>query len=391
MMTSFYNLLKYAATGIASPDMSYYDRMRASTLMGGVVRTLTGQPPLSFPSDGSPITIWSMIGNGEQPGTPAPDNIITPEMCGVLNENLAIIDTDSYSLNNWYYEDTRLTDLLAPGTYTISFVTDSITAGATTDGTIGIGTTSDYTEDVEWFTREAVGSMTTVTVTLTESKCIWARFVRDHNIVKITCSISVSQIRVEEGSTAYGYKLPLTNAGQTIPVYLGEVPTVRRVKKLVLTGKEQWQFFSDAIGAWQFYINDISLGGVAQSSCMSNIAPYGATATTRQRYDYGCYLVTAGNGVGFQMKGVKDTFTDIASWKSYLAAQYAAGTPVTIWYIMATEQTGIVNEPLCKIGTYADELRSEDAGVSIPTVKGQNTLTVDTPIQPSKMSITYRG
>lgn len=35
MSANFYELLKYAATGIASPDMTYYDRMRASTLMGG--------------------------------------------------------------------------------------------------------------------------------------------------------------------------------------------------------------------------------------------------------------------------------------------------------------------------------------------------------------------
>lgn len=80
------------------------------------------------------------------------------------------------------------------------------------------------------------------------------------------------------------------------------------------------------------------------------------------------------------------TFDEFKAW---IAAQYAAGNPVTVWYVLATPTTGIVNEPLCKIGTYADELHSADVGVSIPTVKGQNTLTVDTELQPSEMTITY--
>lgn len=83
--------------------------------------------------------------------------------------------------------------------------------------------------------------------------------------------------------------------------------------------------------------------------------------------------------------------TSAAVFKRFLAAQYAAGTPVTIWYDLATPETGIVNEPLCKIGDYADELHSEDAGVSIPTARGSNTLTVETDLKPSSMTITYRG
>ena len=56
---------------------------------------------------------------------------------------------------------------------------------------------------------------------------------------------------------------------------------------------------------------------------------------------------------------------------------------------MSEPETAIVNEPLCKIGTYADELHSTDAGVTISTTEGQNVLTVDTDLQPSEMTITY--
>ena len=61
---------------------------------------------------------------------------------------------------------------------------------------------------------------------------------------------------------------------------------------------------------------------------------------------------------------------------------------MTIWCVLATPETAIVNEPLAKIGDYADELHSEDTTVTIQTVSGSNTLTIDTTLQPSSVSIT---
>ena len=127
------------------------------------------------------------------------------------------------------------------------------------------------------------------------------------------------------------------------------------------------------------------------SSAQSNIAGYGVTATTIQNYLYGVYLVTSGTGVAFQMVGAKDTFANISSWKSYLAAQYAAGTPVTVWYVLAEPTTGIVNEPIRKIGEYADTLSMEQAGVSIPTNNGSTTVDVETTLKPSEVYIKYKG
>ena len=78
----------------------------------------------------------------------------------------------------------------------------------------------------------------------------------------------------------------------------------------------------------------------------------------------------------------------LADFKAYLAAQYTAGTPVTIWHILAEPETGIVNEPLHKIGDYADAISFAQAGVTIPTLPGNNTFSVDTTLQPSQVSIT---
>lgn len=270
-MPTFYDLLKFAATGIAAPDMTAYDKMRAlAAFGGGKAQTLTGQPPLSFHANGTPLISWSMKGNGSQTGTPTPDAPIMPDFCGTL------------------------------------------------DGT-------DWT-------------------------------------------------------------IPLTCAGQTVPVYLGEVPTVRRVKKMVLTGKEQFFRDKERADSWRFY-SEALISAINNVSICSHFAYIGTSGVNNS--DTTGFSLFSAEQFGCRCpKAIANTITEFKAW---LASQYAAGTPVTVWYVLSTPETGIINEPLCKIGDYADELHSTDAAVTIPTVKGDNTLTVDTDLQPSEMTITYKG
>ena len=275
-MTSYFNLLKYAATGIASPDMTYYDKMRASTLMGGVVQTLTGQPPLTFKADGSPITVWSMKGNGQQTGTPTPDNPVMPEFVGTL-------------------------------------------------------------DNTDW-------------------------------------------------------KIPITCAGQTVPVYLGTVQTVRKIRKLVLTGEESnWGTYTVQDGSYCAFLPLQNFMGATSSATPALLICTHYSSRAQNSIYNGVSKTCCGGRTNQGLLIRDENITSETDFKSYLAAQYANGTPVTIWYVLAEPTTGIVNEPLCKIGDYADELSSEDAGVTIQTVKGSNVLTVDTPIQPSEMTITFKG
>ena len=187
------------------------------------------------------------------------------------------------------------------------------------------------------------------------------------------------------GEKAGQYKIPISSANTTTSIYLGEVETTRKIKKLVLTGDEAWYLYSSGV-VHQFYTQGNRIGGVANSSVYSTIAPYGMTANNRNK-KYGCYTVTNGDEIAFQMYGSKDDFPTQTEWKAYLAAQYAAGTPVIIWYVLATPTTGIVNEPLRKIGDYADTV----SGITIPTITGANTIDVDTTLKPSEVSVNYKG
>ena len=89
MSATFYDLLKFAKTGNAAPEMTQYDKMKALSMCkaGFPVKTLTGVPPIPFDSDGTPLIAWTVVGNEVQDGTPSPQNIVIPQECGDLVES----------------------------------------------------------------------------------------------------------------------------------------------------------------------------------------------------------------------------------------------------------------------------------------------------------------
>ena len=188
------------------------------------------------------------------------------------------------------------------------------------------------------------------------------------------------------GVKAGQYKIPISSAGQTTTVYLGEVETTRKIKKLVLTGEEDYKLQSiNSHGIANFYYY---LGTSIQTAICSHLKRQ--TTTIGQTTDEG-YLISlpaqSGKNATFYMRISSSTASTVAELKSYLATQYAAGTPITVWYVLAEPTTGIVNEPLRKIGYYADTV----SGITIPTIAGANTIDVDTTLKPSEMSVNYHG
>lgn len=179
------------------------------------------------------------------------------------------------------------------------------------------------------------------------------------------------------------YKIPILCGGVTTDVYLGEVPTTRYIKKLVLTGEESGTWSQNpTITTGNAFYNE-------QSTIFPNYSPnkigyctHFAT-TTSSAVREGVYW---GANINF-ITDINDNIDTSAKWKQYIAAQYAAGTPVTVWYVLATSTTGIINEPLMKIGDYADEV----SNISIPVTAGGDTLSVDTTVQPSEATVNYKG
>ena len=77
MSASFYDLLRYAKTGIASAGLTSADKQRALAIAGGgggAERTITGTPPLSFTAkEAGYLTDWTITGATHEGGTKCGD------------------------------------------------------------------------------------------------------------------------------------------------------------------------------------------------------------------------------------------------------------------------------------------------------------------------------
>lgn len=180
--------------------------------------------------------------------------------------------------------------------------------------------------------------------------------------------------------TAGEWTLPLTVNGVEYPIYLGQVETTRRIKKLVLTGEEV------GINKRTSPVNSYYIP-IARNDWPRSTTGYGMSSHFVQNRA----VETLVNGKFYvgstAFSFCLDGCADVAAFKSYLSAQYAAGTPVTVWYVLAEPETAVVNEPLMKIGDYADTVSFVQAGVTIPTVNGENILDVPTEVPPSEVWI----
>lgn len=185
------------------------------------------------------------------------------------------------------------------------------------------------------------------------------------------------------GVKAGQYKIPISSAGQTTPVYLGEVETTRKIRKLVLTGSEIFFRDKEREGSWRFYSDRlVSANNKNISICSHFVNIRGSGVNNTDNIGFSIF-----NGSQFGCRCPKSVANTVNELKTWLANQYAAGTPVTVWYVLAEPETAVVNEPLRKIGDYADTV----SGITIPTITGANTIDVDTTLKPSEVSVNYHG
>lgn len=373
-------------------------------------QTTTGT--LKFKGYSLPVKVKSLLGNDVQNGTPTPDSPIMPEFCGEKTGNLAnlygvdktflglhctVSENMSVVINGTKTSGPNVRPLVNPnimlpaGTYTVKV---KMVSGSTTNVTDGLvfGINASAYELRTTPGVKQVGDTGKRTFTLIEDTLLSSiDITASYGSVGSVWDNATFQCWFYSGSDdkeyePYGYKLPFTNAGQTTNVYLGQTPTVRRIKKLVLDGTESWGINSTKDNTVSFFLYNTKVGKLV-GSFYSNIYPQSLPWAYVGNADTGLSWYAA-SSFGFKMEKTLIGGDTAEAFKSYLAAQYTAGTPVTVWYVLAESETGIVNEPVAKIGDYADELNNTVATLpEIPTTTGQNTLTVDTTLVPSSLTI----
>lgn len=185
------------------------------------------------------------------------------------------------------------------------------------------------------------------------------------------------------GVHAGQYKLPLSSSGQSVDIYLGESQTTRRIKKLVLTGEEDYTWYKSPTRNYSWYLHPNTIGTIMNTPFYCS---HGETVTNVSDYGYGKVYCDNTCNLGIFDSSI-DTTTKL---KNYFAQQYANGTPVIIWYVLATEETDALNEPLRKIGNYADTIDSTQTSVQIPTSAGSTTISwAGSGLAPSQVELTY--
>lgn len=152
----------------------------------------------------------------------------------------------------------------------------------------------------------------------------------------------ISKLQVENGSTTTVYE-PCkqiyktiswqTQAGTVYGGYInittGELVVTRGYHEI--TGTENWAWAKSGTYSGGFYTPVASVGGKASTPF---ICTHAKTVLSISEYEWGtCFC---DGSLNFRIMQASDTIED---WKTYLANQYANGSPVTICFTLATPIT----------------------------------------------------
>lgn len=350
--------------------------------------TLTGNPLVLANSMGRPlkecVVSWEPIQDGT--GTPSPDNIrpirgrtqVKVERCGKNLLNLPIQST---------VNGIKIT-MEADGRYHLqgTLVRDGLSYS------IGVVTLPAGTYAVKKSSIESSVAAAAIVVTLrTENKdgisSAWIETTSTSNMqvgslpkpTRVIISIYGSPAKIKQGEVVDAYLELMLVAGTTVPTtytpYVGSTTTLTlpstvyggEVDAVTGTGKETWKLLTlDGTERWADN-GTVAVKKEQQWALYGILKPHAGTFGISSHFDN-----TKGSHVyPFNFLRIADTsivlhvaldgpFATMDALKAYLAAQYAAGTPVQVAYKLATPV------PFQATG-----------GGTIPTVKGTNTLLTD--------------
>lgn len=383
MSASFYSLMKYAKLGIASPEMTYYDRLKASALFGGTApdKTITGVPPLTLNAKkAGAATSYKLTGKTVQNGTPTPDAPI--EINGIGDRTVNLWDEDYTGISgNLKYVPVFVGD----GTFTLSTDTSDYSGNAPLfllSGNVTSGASTPINGVYNVISRTTDSSNGYITIA----------FRRQSE----SSNPATHKTMLNLGSTAipYGYKATITSNGATAATLYTDKPlygTGDVLDEYDSTGKivRKW-------GVYQFTgeenvsvpntdqpripcgieIDNILIGGLTTNIIVSHFIVNSSSEHTPNFADTYTARKASGTKQIWLMMCREFFQSEITSenakyeFKSYLQQQYAAGTPVTVIYPLATPTEETITAP------------------PLMLAKGVNVIDVDTTVKPSSMSIT---
>ena len=187
--------------------------------------------------------------------------------------------------------------------------------------------------------------------------------------------LDTTQLEIGDTATPYEpYHEPITTPIYLpTPLYSGEVlrsDGSREVKwgKIVLTGEEKISFAGTAGTSYRYDFTNIKtisqIKYARKNSKITHFEQCNMPTIDVVGYDW--------HGGSFHLM-IITTQSTINKFKDWLKSQYEAGTPVTVWYQLATPTTETVTVP------------------QIPTLNGTTVIDVDTAVKPTEMYTKYKS
>ncbi len=157
---------------------------------------------------------------------------------------------------------------------------------------------------------------------------------------------------------------PLRRVSDTVYDYIDSSTgtLTRKVGVYKFTGDETWSYEANAgVGLYWTPIT----GRKAAFDCAMISSHFSFVASSISAPNYGCFRSGASTNTmfAFNVKG------DVNAWKAYLKAQAAAGTPVTLYYELATPVTEKVSCPTIKISTNGSNIYNATSSGAFPILK----------------------
>lgn len=365
-------------------DTEYiYDKDGDIVFEKGFTRETSGTVPLTINGIGKDLKDWSITGNTVQNGTPTPENPVEVQAVGDRTGNLFDYSTIRTGYRIIWATGADYTDNTA-------MMSDYIKVKNTTYRCSDKAVIICYDGN-----KNYLGALNSSMVVEKEAGAFYGMFTINDNECKFIKLLAYqgfvigNKTMLNEGSTPlpyepYGYKIPVVTSADgtepiTTPIYLptplysGEViksDGSREVKwgKIVLTGEEKIAFAGTAGTSYRYDFTNIKtisqIKYARKNSKITHFEQCNMPTIDVVGYDW--------HGGSFHLM-IMTTQSTINKFKDWLKSQYAAGTPITIWYQLAESTTETFTAP------------------QIPTLNGTTVIDVDTTVKPTEMYTKYKS
>ena len=375
--------LDYEAYGIVPIDW-FYRRYETAT---DAVTSL----PVTLYTDGQPVSSYTLKGNTTTSGTPSPSNPIT--ISGVGNKTANLFNEADLTYNRWTDSQGNIVTNVTYGAVSkkipVTGTNYSIKAWGTAPYSMGV---CWYDSSDNFLLRSHISDTTRLTSLTAPQNAAKLTYQVSHDTTLTTplSSDEVNSFKVmlaaestQEAYKPYGYEISISS-GQTAltPMYLTEQlmkigdyadslistgTATYAIKKYELTGQEDIRSVTQITGGYRFLIRN-NWGLLNTSTLISSHFLLNASWS-----EINCIAISSNLTDMYFILPAEMNVTTINEFAQWIADQSTVGTPVTLWYVLATATTEQFTAP------------------SIPTTGGTATIDVDTTVKPSEMDLTYHG